>query len=293
LFLWYWHRTRPARTLRQWVILGLISGLMLDVYYANVALLLFPLLESVGKYWTGWRARPHDASVLRPLFAGNVSYASATLLAFLPTLITKKVIYGNPLETGYSGVIHWTSPSFTRVLFSSDHGLLTWTPILVPALFGLVLLYRLDPEFSVCSVAAFIAFCYTIACDSNWDGLSSFGNRFFTSLVPIFVVGLATTFIQCTKWLRDSCDVRRFRRTYIAASGLTGLLIAWNLGFIFQWGTHLIPVRGPISWRQMASNQFTTVPAELSRQVRAYFSRRGSLMQEIERKDVRQLNESP
>src|SRR5207253_4454468 len=39
LYLWYWHRTREDRTLRQWLILGLISGLMLDVYYPNAALL--------------------------------------------------------------------------------------------------------------------------------------------------------------------------------------------------------------------------------------------------------------
>src|SRR5438094_3382350 len=56
-FLWYWHRTRPGRTLRQWVILGLISGLVLDVYYANIAVLLVPLLESLEGYWRGWVPR--------------------------------------------------------------------------------------------------------------------------------------------------------------------------------------------------------------------------------------------
>ena len=53
-FLWYWHRTREGRRLTQWVILGLISGLVLDVYYANIAVLLVPLLESLEGYWRGW-----------------------------------------------------------------------------------------------------------------------------------------------------------------------------------------------------------------------------------------------
>ena len=35
------------------MILGLISGLMLDVYYANIAVLLVPLLESLEGYWRG------------------------------------------------------------------------------------------------------------------------------------------------------------------------------------------------------------------------------------------------
>src|ERR1700694_3014068 len=36
LFLWYWHETRDSRTLTQWILLGALAGLMLDVYYANV-----------------------------------------------------------------------------------------------------------------------------------------------------------------------------------------------------------------------------------------------------------------
>src|SRR5215467_14758472 len=35
LFLWYWHQTRDQRTVVQWLVLGVIVGLMLDVYYAN------------------------------------------------------------------------------------------------------------------------------------------------------------------------------------------------------------------------------------------------------------------
>ena len=44
LFLWYWDRTRAARTWLQWVILGAIGGLMMDVYYVSGVLLFIPLL---------------------------------------------------------------------------------------------------------------------------------------------------------------------------------------------------------------------------------------------------------
>ena len=39
---------------RQWIGFGLISGLMVNVYYANGAMLLAPLLEAVGAYWKTW-----------------------------------------------------------------------------------------------------------------------------------------------------------------------------------------------------------------------------------------------
>src|SRR5205823_685298 len=36
-FLWYWHRTRVMRGLAQWAVLGMIAGVMIDVYYVNAA----------------------------------------------------------------------------------------------------------------------------------------------------------------------------------------------------------------------------------------------------------------
>ncbi len=42
LFLWYWDRTKFGRTLKRWAVLGLLAGLMGNVYYPNVFLLIFP-----------------------------------------------------------------------------------------------------------------------------------------------------------------------------------------------------------------------------------------------------------
>jgi len=70
------------------------------------------------------------------------------------------------------------------------------------------------------------------------------------------------------------------------------LLVLWNFGLLFQWGMHLIPDRGPISWSEMVSNQFRVVPVDLSSSVARYFTRRHQMMQSIEKKDLRQLGES-
>jgi hypothetical protein len=39
LFFWYWLRTRESRTRAQWIVLALIAGLALNVYYPNVLVL--------------------------------------------------------------------------------------------------------------------------------------------------------------------------------------------------------------------------------------------------------------
>jgi hypothetical protein len=70
------------------------------------------------------------------------------------------------------------------------------------------------------------------------------------------------------------------------AGGALALLSLWNAGFIFQWGTQMIPARGPISWKQMAHNQFAVVPARITNDLEHYLLRRDAVMQRIEVQDL-------
>ena len=63
LFLWYWDRTRGDRNWTQWLILGAIAGLMMNVYYLNGVVLLVPLMESCAGYATAFASRRTDSVV--------------------------------------------------------------------------------------------------------------------------------------------------------------------------------------------------------------------------------------
>jgi len=52
---------------------------------------------------------------------------------------------------------------------------------------------------------------------------------------------------------------------------------------------HLIPARGPISFRDAAYNQVAVVPPVAARTVKNYFLRRHQLMNRIENEDIHQL----
>jgi hypothetical protein len=69
--------------------------------------------------------------------------------------------------------------------------------------------------------------------------------------------------------------------------------VLWNLGLIYQWGAHLVPARGPISFRKAAHNQFSVVPTQISSQLRSYLFRRSDMMRQIEQRDLEQLKSDP
>lgn len=283
IFIWFWDKTREDRALTQWVLLGLISGLMVDVYYPNGIFLLIPLFEAISRYWDFLRKQVPSRKVAS-LFLKHLTYASMFVVGILPTLISRKIIFGAVLRTGYmpAGTWRWSSPAFWNVLWSADHGLFSWTPILILAACGLVFFARTDQSFAAKLIFSALAFYLLISFYPDWDGLSSFGNRFFISLTPIFVLGLAAFFDAFARIWRE-------RRARIVGASLTAILVVWNLGLIYQWGTHLIPARGPISWRDAAYNQVAVVPVQATRTLKNYLTRRGRLMQHIEEEDVRQL----
>jgi hypothetical protein len=284
LFLWYWERTRLRRTAGQWVILGLMAGLMGNVYYPNAILLIFPALEVVHLLRAKQRGPGGLMVPVQELTLRCGVFLAAFFASLSPTFITRKIIYGSPFETGYPPIStwNWTYPTLLKVLFSSDHGMFSWTPILILAVVGLVLLMKRDALLGAGCLLTFLAYYYFIASYPDWDGLSSFGNRFFISLTPIFILGLAALLSSLSSWLGKTT------RAVAAACPVLALLIVWNVGFIFQWGTHMVPARGEISWSTMVHNQVVEVPLRMAHSLETYFMHRGEMMQLIEQEDIEQ-----
>ena len=295
-FLWYWHETRETRSTAQWIVLGAIAGLMLNVYYPNALVLAVLAVEALPQYFAAWRGKhslgsePLERKVgpgVSHLAMNHALFAVVMLACLLPTFASRYVIYGNPFESGYFSLKEWAwrSPYFLAVLFSSEHGLLAWTPVVAVACIGAVIFALREPRVGGPFLAAMLAFYFFIACYPDWTGISSYGNRFFVSLTPIFIVGLGVFFDRAARAFTS-------QRTAMAALGtVVALLVVWNLAFIFQWGTHLVPARGPIVWSEMIHNQFAVVPREIAAKAQDYLFHRSNLMQQIEQRDIEQLHD--
>jgi hypothetical protein len=302
LLLWYWHKTRNQRTTREWCILAGIAGLMLNVYYANITILVVLVVEAIRQYLTALRHAPGGATApqersdpslgspsVAQLLVNHLLFCLIVVVCLLPTFISRYVIYGSALETGYVSLGYWAwrSPYFLSVLFSSDHGLLVWTPIVILAIAGLFFFWRREPRVGAPILAAVLAFYLLIACYPDWDGISSYGNRFFISLTAPFILGLSVLFDRAAVLFRS------LRAALAVASSLVACFILWNLAFVFQWGTHLVPARGPIVWSEMIHNQFVAVPREIVGMARNYLFHRSNLMRQIELRDIEQMDKPP
>jgi hypothetical protein len=289
LFLWYWHETRDARSLRQWILLGALAGLMLNVYYANLMLFAILPFEALRDYGAAFRKVTASSPTVAQLLARHAAFGLTLILCLLPTFIAHRIIYGGIFETGYGSVSQWNwgSPYLLSVLFSSNHGMISWTPILLFAVIGLVAFWRSVPRVGGAFLLAAIAFYYFIASYPDWAGISSYGSRFFVSLTALFVLGLAVFLDRFTRSFRK-------RGAALAASCVfLACFVFWNAGLMFQWGSHLIPARGPISFPQMIRNQFFTVPRQITAQLETYLFRRKAMMQQIEQRDLEQMKQNP
>lgn len=161
----------------------------------------------------------------------------------------------------------WRAPHALGVLFSTEHGLVFWTPLAALAVAGLVLMLarpladasarpghaRPDPALRVGIglMAMVLLQIYVAGSVESWTVAGAFGQRRFVALTAPFVIGLAML----------GAHVRRpWQRT--AAAALVALCVWWNLGLMVQFGSGLMD-RQRLDLRRNAYNTFVVVPRRL------------------------------
>jgi hypothetical protein len=288
LFLWYWDATRERRGLAQWLLLGVVVGLMLDVYYANLMVISALAVEAVPQYVHVLGSGRSSSPSFQQLLTRHFLFGLVVCVVMIPTFVSRWIVYGGPFETGYLSIrdFLWGSPVFFSVLFSSNHGLFSWTPLLGLAVLGLLLFAFRRPQVGIPFFTSLATFYLFISFYPDWAGISSYGNRFFVSLTTLFILGLSVFLERFAQLFRSP------KAALAAASAALAIFVLWNAGLMFQWGLHLIPARGPVSFSEMIHNQFLVVPRRLTTDLHAYLYHRKGLMQQIEDRDLQQLKEN-
>ncbi len=268
-FLWNWIAVRDGGGPWRWLIWGVSAGLATTTHYLNGLVLLVAGVELLLQLA---RSRAIHVATLRKAIVFGIGLAAM----LLPGLVVRWIIEGSPFGTGYGGdLFYWHDPRLWVVAFAAEHGAFLWTPVLLFAAVGILWLCWRTPLVGIVLALFTGTFYYVVAAYRGWHGHSSYGNRFLTALTPVFVLGLAA--------LIHGLIGAGSRRRWAAAWSVVVLLVLWNVGFMFQWGTGMIPNRGPVDMAIMARNQVTVVPVQAIKFIHRYFVSRSAAVADVER----------
>lgn len=232
-------RAREGASPRAWLAVGCCLGLLVTVRWqaAVYVLLVLPLAL------VAWRAKRARTPTL--LLA-----AGAAALMLLPQLLAWRVLFGAYLTVPQGrGFMDWSSPHFLDTLVSANHGLFNWTPLMLPAAFGLLLGLRRDAGFHAGALAVCVATAWVNGGVRDWAGSDAFGARRFCLIVPLLAVGLAH-FVRALAGL-----ARRVPLAVPAALLLAAAL--WNAGFVASFLETRIPEAAPLE--RVAASQARTL----------------------------------
>lgn len=268
LFVFVWWRTRESRargSWRAWLLLGASGGLMTMVREQEAVFFVIPLVEGI---YFAYRAAGTSGLVktLRTRIVGGLVMVLGAFVVFVPQLLSYRVLNGNFLPArNVTDKFTWDGVHIPDVLFSNFHGLFTWTPVVLLAVIGLFFLWRQDKRLAAAFLLTFAAETYLLGSFSTWFGGAAFGGRRFINCTVLFVVGLAA-FLDLVS--------TRVPRPVLAGAG--AVLVIWNLFFIIQFVTGMVPRQEPVDMLAMARNQLFGVPPRLLEIAGRFATNRGS-----------------
>ena len=225
---------REPRHYRDYALLGLAAGVVVLVRWQNV--LFLPV---------GWAVL--WAAGTKPKWKQFALVSGIAIAFFLPQMLFWQVIYGRLLVVPQGGAyMAWGSPQLEAVLFSSRHGLLSWSPVLWLGLIGLFALLRKAPVLAASLLAALAVTTYVNASVHDWWAGASFGSRRFDGALVAFGLGLAVAI----EWLVPY--VKKHALFFVSLALLP--FVFWNASLMALYSRGAIPFDGPVSFRQAAED---------------------------------------
>ncbi len=230
-FMWSTAQWYDGPSTRRSIVLGLLAGLIVLVRHPNIFFTVVFALYGVG---AGVSLSARVAHLWRERVQVGCIVATAAVVV-APQLLIYYQATGHVLVSSYGELgFNWTTPQITGVLFGVKKGLFFWSPILLLAAAGMVLLVRsTEPASAFVLPGALFLLVHTYLIASWWDWQfgGSYGHRGFVDALPLFALGLAAVF-------RDASHTIGART---ALGGAAGALVVLSVFQMLQYWYGIIP----------------------------------------------------
>jgi hypothetical protein len=278
LFLWTWLVVRDRWSAGGMAVLGASAALVVMVREQDVFFLGGPALDLFLMLVSDRRLPGRAGPSARTRLVAAAACVVTAAIVYMPQVLAYIAINGHVGPSHHvANKMSWWSPHGLAVVFSTEHGLFFWTPLVVPALAGLVWLAAAPAvsgprspadvrRIALCVLLSVALQIYVVGCVESWTVEGAFGQRRFVSLTPALVTGLAVLFDRARQW-----DVAR--RGLLTA--IIVLCLWWNLGLAAAFGAHLMD-RRRLALRDNAWTVFVAIPRDAPSLVWKYLTNRES-----------------
>lgn len=193
IFIWYTIQWYKKPRLISLLFLGILSGLIALVRPSNIVLLVFFLVYGVYSKET----LKERFNLIFSRFHWFIYMALAFTIVWIPQFIYWWSTTGHFFVNSYPDErFYWGDPHFIAGLFSYRKGWLVYTPVMVFALLGIILLFRKLKEFSWSLIIFVTLATYIIVSWWCWWYGGSFGMRPFVDYYGILAIPMALFFSE-------------------------------------------------------------------------------------------------
>jgi hypothetical protein len=225
-------------TVRQSLVLGTLLGGAFAVRSQEVLFALLPALLVFGV------AAPWPDRVARALRLAGWAFLGA-----LPWLVLQAVhsyVLFSRYDYNLLGQGGYFNPLQSRwidTLFSSWHGLFSWTPVVYVAALGTIAYVRREWRWAVSALVILFLTAWVNGATQDWAAGWSFGGRRFSSVLVLLAPGLALA-VEAV-----------MRRPLLALAPVVAGALWWNHLLMVQYTSGMLPKDEPVAFSRLVRQQ--------------------------------------
>ena len=244
-FLYYlcWYEERDAEgrnRLWQTCVFGFLAGLIFMCRNTNILFVLTYVFYRVINLDT---LKKRVITILNPRRV--VPIVLTGCVTIFPQLLYWHTATGHWFAYSYGDEpFYWLAPQLGNFLFSVRKGLFFWSPVLLLAIIGMVVAYKMREKLYTGLIVFFLLIVYVSSAWWSWYYGGSFGQRVAVDFMCLFAVFIAALLSGLETWRQQDGRNGSYRLVAGAVYGYCGICIVWNLICMIAYWYRVLPSDG-------------------------------------------------